>query len=137
MERSNTSLSLITLEPRRLSLALEAQGKLLRVRREVDPRFELSAVIRAVQKGPNLPVLFEAVKGSRFPVLSNVLGNYDLVAAMIGAEPASLARRWTALMDQNPAELTETIGNEQADYEEIQLLELPQIVFSEKTAVLT
>lgn len=132
MERSSTSHPLITLEPRQLAAALEAQGKLLRVRREVDPRFELSAVIDAVQKGPNLPVLFERVKGTRFPVLSNVLGNYDLVAAMIGADSASLARRWATLMDENPAEFTKTFGNEQGDYEEIELLELPQIVFAEK-----
>ena len=96
MQRPMHSPPLIALDPRRLSEALEAEGKLLRVRREVDPHFDLAAVIRAIQKGPNLPVLFETVKGSRFPVLSNVLGSYDLVAAMIGTEPTRIAQRWAA-----------------------------------------
>lgn len=123
---------MIALDLQRLVSALEAQGKLLRVRREVDSRFELSAVIRTVQKGPNLPVYFEKVKNSRFPVLSNVLGSYNLVADMLGAERTSLARRWMALLDRSAAEITGKLDDEPADYEEINLLDLPQIVFAEK-----
>ena len=132
MQRPMHSPPLIALDPRRLSEALEAEGKLLRVRREVDPHFDLAAVIRAIQKGPNLPVLFETVKGSRFPVLSNVLGSYDLVATMIGAEPTRLAQRWATLLNRSTAEIAENFIEEPGDFEEITLLDLPQIVFSEK-----
>jgi len=44
---------------------LEAAGQLLRVRREVDPKFELAAVVQAIQRRENLPVLFERVRGTR------------------------------------------------------------------------
>ena len=130
--RALTSPPIIALDPRRLSETLEAEGKLLRVRREVDPRHELSGVIHAVQKGPNLPVLFEKVKGTRFPVLSNVLGSYSLVAAMLGAERTSLAQRWSTLLERNANEITEEFIDQPAEYDEISLLDLPQIVFSGK-----
>src|SRR3954467_3672613 len=41
---------------------LRASGQLLEVEREVDPRFELNAVVRKVQAGPNLPILFKKVR---------------------------------------------------------------------------
>lgn len=125
---------IIALELRRLTAELEARGQLLRVRRTVDPRFEVSAVIRAVQKGPNLPVLFEHVQGSRFPVLSNVLGDPVRIAGMLGAEHTSLARRWTALLDRNPSEFTDELASEPTQLEEVSLLHLPQLVIAEKDA---
>src|SRR5688572_19974392 len=97
------SSPVIALELDRLVAALEERGELLRIRRAVDPRFEVSAVIRAVQKGPNLAVLFERVNGSRFPVLSNVLGDPARLAGMLGAERTSLARHWTTLLDRDPS----------------------------------
>ena len=110
---------LIALDPQRLSEARDAEGKLLSVQREVDPRFELSAVIRAIQKGPNLPVRFETVKGSRFPVLSNVLGSDGLVAAMVGAEPTILAQRLATPLDRSSAEIAEEFNDDPGDLEEI------------------
>ena len=51
---------------------LRAQGELLVVEREVDPRFELAAVTEKVQKTINQPLLFERVAGTRFPVVTNL-----------------------------------------------------------------
>ena len=45
---------------------LRKRKQLLVVKKEVDPKFELHAVVRKVQAGPNLPVLFEKVRGTRF-----------------------------------------------------------------------
>src|ERR1700680_1098601 len=132
MNLETDTTSLIRLEPTRLVAALEAQGKLLRVSREVDPRFELSAVIHAIQKGPNLPVLFESVKNCRYPVLSNVNGSYGLVASMIGANPNNLAQRWAALMERNLADLPKEVADPPGETEEIGLLDLPQLVFAGK-----
>lgn len=43
---------------------LDADGQLLRVRREVDPRFELPAVTKRIQQTTNLPVLFGSARST-------------------------------------------------------------------------
>ena len=62
---------------------LAQRDQLLVVRREIDPRFELNAVVRKVQEGVNLPILFEKVRGTRYPVVSNMLGNYKFIAELL------------------------------------------------------
>lgn len=83
---------------------LEARGQLKRVRAEVDPVLEISAVADRVSKSPAaggeaaLPpptdpvqgrcgghgLLFERVKGSRFPVAINVFGSYERMRLALG-----------------------------------------------------
>jgi 4-hydroxybenzoate decarboxylase len=106
---------------------------LLVVRREVDPKFELNAVVRKIQSGPNLPVLFEKVRGTRYPVVSNTLGNYRIIAQLLGVELDRVAARWAELAtgavmigDEYPAE--------NVDREELSLADIPHITFSEKDA---
>ena len=52
-------------------------GEVAVVGREVDPRFELAAVTRAVQKRGEHAVLFERVAGSDKPVVSNLYGSHN------------------------------------------------------------
>ena len=111
---------------------LRRQRKLLVVEREVDPRFELNAVIRKIQAGENLPVLFKHVRGTRFPVLSNALGNYGLVAQLLGVQIGRLAARWAELAMPNAAPVTEEHPSVAPDWHEISLNDLPHIVFCEK-----
>ncbi len=73
---------------------LDGRGQLIRIRKEVDPRFEVAALIRDIQQRRNQPILFERVKGSAFPILSNVCGSYASVSAALGVEPRDLARTW-------------------------------------------
>lgn len=61
---------------------LEATGNLLRVRTEVDPRFELAGVAKQLE-GKKC-VLFERVKGSALPVLTGLLWNRDIVGSLFG-----------------------------------------------------
>ena len=131
MSSSKRSAPLVGLELHALIAALDAQGRLLRVQRDVEPRFEASAVIHAIQKGPNLPVLFESIKGSRYPVLSNLNGSYGLVASMLGTNVKSLARHWAALMELDLAKLPEEPAAA-GGTEEIRLLDLPQLTFAGK-----
>ena len=49
---------------RSLVRAFDEQGKLLRVTREVDPEYEVNAVIKRVQKTVNQPIVFENVRGA-------------------------------------------------------------------------
>jgi UbiD family decarboxylase len=112
---------------------LERRNQLLTVRREVDPRFELNAVIRKVQAGPNLPILFEKVRGTRYPVVSNVLGNYRFIAELLGCEIGRVAARWAELTSSSsPISDEHPAGN--SEYEEISLADIPHITFSEKDA---
>src|SRR2546428_1806321 len=73
---------------------LEGRGELIRIRKEVDPRFEVAALIRDVQQRRTQPVLFERVKGSALPIVSNVCGSYASVSAALRVEPRELARTW-------------------------------------------
>ena len=56
---------------------LERNGHLVRIKEEVDPYLEMAAIHMRVyeQKGPAL--LFENIKGSKFPAVSNLFGTLD------------------------------------------------------------
>lgn len=73
---------------------LDGRGGVLRIKKEVDPRFEVAALIRDVQQRRNQPIVFERVKGSSVPIVSNVCGSYASVSAALGVEPRDLARTW-------------------------------------------
>ena len=125
---------LLSLNMRGLIAALEAEDRVLRLSKEVEPRFELAAVTRHIQETSNTPVVFEKVKGTSFPVVSNLFGNYALVAGMFGVEPSALAATWSALTaDREPAGAGGRAG-EAPPMEEIAFSELPHITFCEKDA---
>jgi len=63
---------------------LEARGELARVSRTVDPAFELTAVLRKTQKGPNVGLLFEKPTGSPIRVATNVMSRRATLAAALG-----------------------------------------------------
>lgn len=66
---------------------LEAEGRLLRIKKEVDPKHEISAVI--VKAGKSA-VFCEKVKGYDIPVLANVFGDeksIELALEMKGKNP--------------------------------------------------
>ena len=113
---------------------LRKRKQLLVVKKEVDPKFELHAVVRKVQAGPNLPVLFEKVRGTRFPVVSNLLGNYGIVAQQLGADIGKLAEKWASLSRANsfPEPLDSNVAP--AAFDRISLKGLPHLVFCEKDA---
>jgi 4-hydroxy-3-polyprenylbenzoate decarboxylase len=62
---------------------LDAVGGLQRVDAEVDPMLEIAALTERVSKlpGGGKGLLFTRVKGSSFPVATNLFGSYDRVAA--------------------------------------------------------
>lgn len=113
---------------------LRKRRQLLVVRKEVDPKFELHAVVRKVQAGPNLPVLFENVRGTRYPVVSNLLGNYGIVAQQIGADIGHLAEKWASLSRTTSFPDPLDAGAAPAALERISLGDLPHLTFCEKDA---
>jgi UbiD family decarboxylase len=114
--------------------SLKQSGKILTVDREVDPQFELNAVVRKVQSEMNLPVIFNRVRGTRYKVVSNGLGNYDIIASLIGEQRSGVARRWGQLTSSMSSQELPEFPSAAAEYEEISLDDVPHITFSEKDA---
>jgi len=56
---------------------LEKNGHLLRIKDEVDPYLQMAAIHLRVFEHQGPAILFENVKGSRFPALSNLFGTLD------------------------------------------------------------
>ncbi|MDN4073936.1 UbiD family decarboxylase [Fictibacillus terranigra] len=63
----------------------EGEGKLIRIKKEVDPLFELGAVLNSRQGSQ--PFYFEKVKGYSSPMAGGIGGDRDLLAASIGITP--------------------------------------------------
>ncbi|GAA4780350.1 UbiD family decarboxylase [Olivibacter ginsenosidimutans] len=56
---------------------LEQNGHLIRIREEVDPYLEMAAIHLRVYAHGGPALLFENVKGSKFPAVSNLFGTLD------------------------------------------------------------
>lgn len=56
---------------------LEKNGKLARVKTEVDPELEMAEIHRRVYDAQGPALFFERVKGSPFPALSNLYGAFE------------------------------------------------------------
>ena len=55
---------------------LEREGELIRIKEELDPRYEVSALFRSLDQYNSAPaVLAENVKGYSIPVVGNLLGS--------------------------------------------------------------
>ena len=53
---------------RQLIQYLKEKDKIIRVKKEVDPEFEMTLVASSIHKKYRKAVIFENVKGSKFPV---------------------------------------------------------------------
>jgi 4-hydroxy-3-polyprenylbenzoate decarboxylase len=63
---------------------LEKRGELVRVRRQVDPYLEVSAIADRVMKGGGPALYFQDVRGSRFPLLINAFGSRVRMSMALG-----------------------------------------------------
>lgn len=111
----------------------------LSISREVDPAFEITAIaVKLEQEAKRRPVLFfEKVKGTKFPVLTNLHAGRPRLAAAIGAKPEEMQRAYLSAMEkpiapktvaQAPAKEVVLAGDQ------VNLYELPQIVHHEGDA---
>lgn len=114
---------------RSLLQKLEEKGKLTRVRREVDPRFELPAVLKHLARRGQT-AFFERVKGSRLPVVSNVMGTREMLATAFGTTPEGVVQKWIdgtsnpidpVLVPSGPVKEVVKIGDE-ANIDELPLV---------------
>ena len=65
---------------------LDKRGELRRVGREVDAELEITEIADRVMKAGGPALLFERVKGSRWPLLINAMGTEARMALALGAE---------------------------------------------------
>src|SRR6476646_3276025 len=72
------------------------------ITREVDPAFEITAIaVKLEQEAQRRPILlFEKVKGSNFPVLTNVHAGRSRLAAAIHAQPEEMQRAYLRAMEK-------------------------------------
>src|SRR5256885_13394927 len=88
---------------------LKRENDLVTIETEVDPYLELAEVHRRViaQGGPTL--LFKRVKGSRYPVVTNLFGTERRIELAFGPKPEALVREAVhlaeALLPPRPAQL--------------------------------
>src|SRR2546421_11146555 len=65
---------------------LEAEGELVRVKAEVDPILEIAEITDRISKAHGPALLFEKVRGSRYPLAINVLGSERRMAKALGVK---------------------------------------------------
>jgi 4-hydroxy-3-polyprenylbenzoate decarboxylase len=79
---------------------LEARGELKRLQAEIDPRLEMTELCDRVLKRGGPALLFERVKGHSMPVLGNLFGTPQRVAAGMGKSDVAELRELGELLAQ-------------------------------------
>jgi 2,5-furandicarboxylate decarboxylase 1 len=84
------------MELAKLVKVLDAKGMLTRVSKPVDPKYEVSTLMKMLD---GRVLLFDHVKGSTMPVIANICSTRDLVAAGLGIPREELIARLTEAID--------------------------------------
>ncbi len=88
---------------------LERENDLVHIETEVDPYLELAEVHRRVIERGGPALLFEKVKGSRYPVVTNLFGTERRIERAFGPKPEALVREVVqmaeSLLPPRPAKL--------------------------------
>jgi 4-hydroxy-3-polyprenylbenzoate decarboxylase len=77
---------------------LEGQGEVVRISAEVSADLEITEITNRVTKAHGKALLFERVRGSRFPVVTNAFGSYKRVAMAFGQTPDEIAGKIESLI---------------------------------------
>jgi len=75
---------------------LDERGMLVRIRKPVDRKLEISALMRALD---GRPLLFENVKGFSIPVAANLCSTRELVAVGLGIKPGEIIQTLARAID--------------------------------------
>ena len=79
---------------------LKADGELQSVDVEVDPQYELAAVTKKAQQRDDDVVLFNRVKGTAFPVVTNLFSSRRRLCELIEARDGNFCPTWNKLLDE-------------------------------------
>src|SRR5215467_15778222 len=72
---------------------LKGENELVEVSAEVDPYLELAEIHRRVIEQQGKALLFKNVKGSKFPVVTNLFGTNKRIDLAFGSKPIEFVRR--------------------------------------------
>src|SRR4030066_1361377 len=84
---------------------LEGKGLLKRIKAEVDPVLEIAEITDRMCKSPDggKALFFEKVKGSVFPVVTNIFGSFERMSLALEVEKIDdVAKRIEELLRQSP-----------------------------------
>jgi UbiD family decarboxylase len=88
---------------------LARENDLVAIEAEVDPHLELAEVHRRVIESDGAALLFKRVRGSRYPVVTNLFGTPRRIEMAFGSKPEALVREAVrvaqALLPPRPGEL--------------------------------
>jgi 2,5-furandicarboxylate decarboxylase 1 len=107
------------------------------VSREVDPAYEITALVVKMEKELRRRPVFEKVKGTPFPVLTNLHASRSRLAASMGAAPEDMLRTYLRAMERPiPPRVVATgpVKDVVLTGDRVDLLALPQIVHHEGDA---
>ena len=114
-------------------------GDLLVVSREVDPAYEITAIaVKLEQEAKRRPILlFEKVKGTKFPVLTNLHAGRSRLAAAIHARPEEMQHAYLRAMEKPvPPKIVAKAPVKEVVLagDQVNLYDLPQILHHEGDA---
>ena len=110
------------MELAKLVKVLDAKGMLIRISKPVDPKYEVSTLMRMLD---GRVLLFDHVKGSTMPVIANICSTRDLVATGLGIRREELIAKLTDAIDHpKKARITDAQGYEEigADLSKLPIL---------------
>ena len=109
---------------------LEKTNQLVRIKKAVDPKFELAAIVSKLDKGK--AVLFESVKDSKIKVAANVLGTRYRVALSINSKNENLIQERINDSIRNKSEIINIDRSNNWDKNSKNLFDLPIVTHFEK-----
>jgi 2,5-furandicarboxylate decarboxylase 1 len=116
----------------------DSPDEVLTISREVDPRFEITALAVKLEQERRFPILiFENVRGSKLPVVTNVHASRRRLASAIGSEPRGAVAQYLKRIEQRiaPREVASAPVKEVAlTGNQVDLRTLPQIVHHQDDA---
>ncbi|HEY1266332.1 MAG TPA: hypothetical protein VGH16_03685, partial [Candidatus Binatia bacterium] len=69
---------------------LEKQGDLARVKKEVDPKYEIGAICKTAHDKGRKALFFERVRGCSMPVIVDLLATFNRIATAIETQETDL-----------------------------------------------
>src|SRR5437660_5154312 len=110
---------------------LEAKSPegIVRIKKSISPRYEMSALLTHLEKRKRFPLLlFEAVEGFKSPVVINAQASRRLMAMALECEPGELAEKFSERQSKpaHPVEVSDAAVHEVIEVgEQADLTQLP------------
>lgn len=109
---------------------LEKNDQLIRIKKSVDPKFELAGIVSKLDK--DKAVIFESVKDSRIKVAANVLGTRYRIALSINSKNENLIQERINECIRNKSEIRNLTDNKIWVKNSKNLFDLPIVTHFEK-----